>query len=104
MYNIKGYRITTPHFTIQDITHVRNVTKRIKKIKDATYKKDNLKKIVNKFKYLSDDKQSLILKLLPKHKEIFDGKFGNYTGAEYKFELLEEPNYTMKNALCWDRS
>ena len=57
------------HFTIQDSKNVRNTTKRIKKILDNNYKRANLKKIVNNFKYLSNDKQSLILKLWRKHKE-----------------------------------
>ena len=40
-------------------------------------------------KYLNNDKQSLVLKLLRKHEEIFDGTLGNYTGSEYKIEFLE---------------
>ena len=68
---------------------VRNATKRIKKILDANNKIACLKKIVNNLKYLNNDKQSLILKLLRKHKEIFDGTLGSYTGSEYKIELLE---------------
>ena len=61
------------HFTIQDSINVRNTTVKIKKIADAKYKKTHLKKIVNNLKYVSDDKQSLIIKLLRKHKEKFDG-------------------------------
>ena len=40
-------------------------------------------------KYLNNDKQSLILKLLRKHEEMFDGTLGNYTGSEHKIGLLE---------------
>ena len=65
------------HFTIQDSKNVRNATKRIKKISDANYEKTNLKKIVNNSKYPNKDKQSLILKLLRKHEEMFDGTLGN---------------------------
>ena len=72
-----------PHFTIQDSKNVRNTTKRIKDILVANYKKANLKKIVNDFKYQSIDKQSLILQLLRKHEEMFDGTLGNYTGSIY---------------------
>ena len=75
------YKMRT-HFTIQDSKNVRNATKRIKKILDANYKKVNLKKIVNNLKYLNNDKQSLILKLLRKHEQMIDGKLGNYTGSE----------------------
>ena len=84
------------HFTIQDSKNVRNVTNRRKKFIDATYKKANLKKIVNNLKYLSNDKRSLILKLLRKHEEMFDGTLGNNIGSEYKIELLEgaKPDHT----------
>ena len=77
------------HFTIQENKNVRNTTKRTKKVLDANDEKANLKNIVNILKYQSNDKQSLILKLLSKHKEIFDDTLGNYTGSEYKFELLQ---------------
>ena len=79
----------TTHFTIQDSNKRRNATKRIKKILDANYKKANLKKIVNNLKYLNNEKQSLILKLLRKHEEMFDGTLDNNTGLQYKIELLE---------------
>ena len=84
------------HFTIQDSKNVKNATKRVKKILDVKYKKVNLKKIVNNSKYLNNDKQSHILKLLKKHEEMFDGTLDNYTGLEFKIELLEgaKPNYT----------
>ena len=35
------------------------------------------------------NEQSLIVKLLRKQKEMFDGTLGNYTDSEYKIELLE---------------
>ena len=52
------------YFTIQDSKNVRNVTKRIKKILEANNERVNFKKLVNNLKYLSNDKQSLILKIL----------------------------------------
>ena len=77
------------HFIIQDSKNVRNATKTIKKTLDANYEEANLKNIVNNLKYLNNDKQSSILKLLTKHEEMFDGTLGNYTVLENKFELLE---------------
>ena len=68
------YKMRT-HFTIQDSKNVRSATKTVKKILDANYKKVNLKKIVNNLRYLINDKQSLILKLLR-------------TGSEHKIKLL----------------
>ena len=44
---------------------------------------------MNNLKYLHNDKQSLILKLFRKRKEMFDGTLGKYTGSDYKIELLE---------------
>ena len=77
------------HFTIKDSKNVRDATKRIKKILDANYKKANLKEIVNNLKYLNNDKQSLIQKLLRKHEEMFDSTLACYIGSESKIELLE---------------
>ena len=48
-----------------------------------------MKKIFNNLKYLSNDKQSLILKLLRKHEQMYDVILGNYTGSDHKIELLE---------------
>ena len=77
------------HFTIEDSKNVRYATKIIRKILDVNYNIASLKKIVNNLKYLNNEKQSLILKLLRKHEETFDGTLGDYTGLEYKIELLE---------------
>ena len=49
------------YFTIQDSKNVRNATKRIKKMYDANYENNNLKKIIINLKYLNYDKQSLTL-------------------------------------------
>ena len=38
---------------------------------------------------MNSNKQFLINWLLKKHENIFDGTFGNYTGTEYKIELLK---------------
>ena len=40
-------------------------------------------------KYLNNDKQSLILKVLTKYEKMFDGTLGNCTGSECKIEILE---------------
>ena len=74
------------YFTIKN---VRNATKRIKIILDTDYKKANFKKIFHNLIYLNNDKQSLFLKLLRKHEEILDDILGNFTGSEYKIELLQ---------------
>ena len=44
---------------------------------------------MDNLKHLSEDRQSFILKSIKKYKETFHGTLGNYTGSEYKIELLE---------------
>ena len=80
------------YFTIQDSKDVRNAIMRIKKILDANYKNVYLKKIFNNLKYLSNDKQSFILKLSKKRKKMFDSSLGNYVRSKYKIDLLEGAN------------
>ena len=77
------------NFVIQDSKNIKSATNRIKKILDANYEKANLKDITNKLKYLNLDEQLSIYRLLKKHESMFDGTLGNYTGTEYKIELLE---------------
>ena len=76
------------HFTIQDCKNLRITTTRMKDILNANYKKANLTKIVQELKYSSNENKSLILNLLMKHEEV-NCALGNYTGSEYKIELLE---------------
>ena len=68
-------------FAIQDSKNIRNASKNI------SYA--NYKKMINNLKYLNNNVQSLILYLLRKYEEIFDGTLGNCTDSEYKIELLE---------------
>ena len=77
------------NFAIQESKNIKSATNRIKKILDAKYEKANLKDITTKLKYLNSDEQILIYRLLKKHESMFDGTLGNYTGTEYKIELLE---------------
>ena len=77
------------HFAISDSKNVAQATRRIKKILDAKYQKANLKEITKQLTYLSKDEQKLLLKLLRKYEDMFDGTLGNYTGSEYKIELQE---------------
>ena len=77
------------NFAVQESKNIKSATNGIKNILDAKYEKANLKEITNKLKYLKKDDHFLIYRLLKKHEKMFDGILGNYTGAEYKFELLE---------------
>ena len=77
------------NFSIQYSKDIRSTTKRINKILDAKYEKANLKEITNIFKYLNSNKHLLIYRLLKKHENMFGDTLGNFTGTEYKIELLE---------------
>ena len=66
------------NFTIQESKNIKSTTNRIKKILDAKYEKANLKEITNKLKYLNSGTEVSIYGLLQKHKNMFDGTFGNF--------------------------
>ena len=77
--------IKSPNFTIKDFfvikesRPVRIVTKGIKLILDAEYKKNNLKSIIMNLNYL-----------LQKYKTMFDGTQGKYTSTDYTIELNKD--------------
>ena len=77
------------HFFIRDSTHVKDSTRRIKKILDATYKKANLEEFTSSLTHLNNSKRIKLLNLLKKYESMFDGTLGTYKGSEYKIELKE---------------
>ena len=77
------------HFVIRDSKRVHSETKRIKKILDASYKKANLKDIVEALTYLDKTKQDKLFSFLKKYENMFDGTLGTYTGSDYKIELKD---------------
>ena len=77
------------NFAIQESKNIKSTTNQIKQILDAKYDKANFKEITTKLKCLDSDKQFFIYRLLKKHKNMFVGTLGNYTGTKYKIELLE---------------
>ena len=74
---------------MQESKNIKSATNRIEKILDAKYDKANLKDVTTKLRYLSNDEQFLIYRSLKRYESMFDGTLGNYTGSEYKIELLE---------------
>ena len=77
------------HFAIEESANVQQATSRIKKILDAKYEKANLKQIVKSLNYLAKSEQKLMLQVLRKYEDMFDGTLGDYTGSEYKIELQD---------------
>ena len=78
------------NFIIKESKNIKSATNGIKKILEVKYKQADSKEITTEFKYLSSDEQFLICRLLKTHENLFDGALGNYTGTEYKIELLNE--------------
>ena len=73
------------NFRIQQSKNIKSATNRIKKIQIPNRKWQ----ITTKLKYLTSDEQLLIYRLLKIHENMFDGTLDNYTGTQYKIELLE---------------
>ncbi len=71
-------------YHIQDLSHVTNATKRIKKILDAKYKNANLVEVVNECKHQP------LLTLLRHYKPIFNKTLGQWHGNDFKIKLKED--------------
>ena len=65
------------HFAIEESANVQQATSRIKKILDAKYEKANLKQIVKSLNYLEKHEQKLLLQVLRKYEDMFDGTLGD---------------------------
>ena len=78
-------------FIIKENLLVRKVTKKIKQILVAEYKKINLKSIIMSLNYLKEKYYNSLLRLFQKYEKIFDGTLGKkYTGSDYTIELKED--------------
>ncbi len=74
----------------QEPASTRNATKRVLEILDAKYDRADLPSIVkNNCTHLSTSHCNLLLLLLLKFKELFDGKLGNWKFLPVSFELKE---------------
>ena len=81
---------TKEFFVIKESRPVRNVTKRIKLILDAEYKKINLKSIIMNLNHLKDKLKNSLFELLQKHEKMFDGTLGKYAGSDYTIAIKED--------------
>ena len=70
--------------------------KRTTTILNATYKKANLRKIIDSYDHLDTNQQESLHKLLSKYEDLFDGTLGKWTGTPYDIELKEgaEPHHS----------
>jgi hypothetical protein len=64
-------------------------------ILDAKYKKANLPDIGEKADHLTNSEQKMLLKLLRKYKDLFNGMLGTFTGKPYNVQLKDivEPHH-----------
>ena len=65
-------------FFIQETGMVEDAMNRVKKILDAKYKPANLSQIVTECEHLDKEQQEQLLKILLKHKKLFDGTSGKW--------------------------
>ena len=78
------------NFLIQDSKLVKQATNRIKNILDAKYEPANLNDVVNEATHLNQKEKDMLYMLLTKHKSLFDGSLGNWTGEDYQIELKDD--------------
>ena len=69
---------------------IRSVSDRVKKILDVKYTPANLPEVVNGCAYLDDEQKDLLLKLLCKYSNLFDGTLGTFNVTPVEIEL--KPN------------
>ncbi len=68
----------------------QDATKRVKRILDTKYQKEDLQSIVtNKCKHLSTNQQKKLLQLLTKYESLFGGTLGDWKTKLVSFQLKE---------------
>ena len=66
------------------------MTKLIKQILDAEYKKIILRSIIMNLNYLKHKNKNSLLESIHKHEKMIYGTLGKYTGSDYTIELKED--------------
>ena len=77
-------------FFLSDPSKVADATDRIKRILDAKYEAADLDQVVASCTELSSHKQSMLMDVLMRHKNLFDGTLGRYKGSKYNIELQDD--------------
>ena len=76
-------------FHVQDSMAVDEASERIKGILDAKYVAADLKEVVAAAEHLTEEQQQMLLEVLTKHEELFDGTLGNWKDVQYDIELRQ---------------
>ena len=79
---------TIIHNTTEPIV-TEKATKRLVKILDSNYHKDNLTEFVARATHLNNKQKSHLLELLIKYEDLFDGTLGEWKTSPVEFELKE---------------
>ena len=70
--------------------HVLDATQRTRHILDATYKKADLRQVVNDNKHLTDEERDALHSLLVKYEFLFDGTLGHWNTRPVDIELQDD--------------
>jgi hypothetical protein len=71
-------------------TSMNEITKRTMDILDAIYEKADLINVVSKCTYLNKKEQNILLQLLIKYEDLFDGTLGTWNGPEVDIKLKKD--------------
>ena len=69
---------------------VKDGMKRLVRILDANYDTPDIPEEVSKMKHLNDEQKNLLLEVLTKHENLFDGKLGEFIGPPVEIELKDD--------------
>ncbi len=75
------------HFHITESDSMSDATDRLRSILDAKYEAADLKQVAAECSHLTNEEQQLLLRVLEKHKNVFDGTLGKWNGSEYNIDL-----------------
>jgi hypothetical protein len=89
MVPMRSADCTIEDLYIQDTEKIEDAMSRVKRILDAKYEAANLEQIVAECDYLTKEQQEHLLKILNKHKQLFDGSLGEWKKETLNIELKE---------------
>ena len=76
-------------YNINDLRHIQNLSKHVKKILDANYHKANLVKVTNNCKHLVTSERAMLLLLLQHYKPMFDRTLGQWCRPDFEKRMHE---------------
>ena len=86
---MRDTKTTSKDFFVQDTEIVEDAMTRVKQILEAKYEPADLEEIVAECTHLTKEQQEKLLKVLIKHKSLFDGSLGEWNDEPLDIELKE---------------